>query len=229
MEALRCLWFGVSVCCKLCSNIVSRRHVVNCFPKHCLQICFLCGATKGNNGDLTCAFTDISHDAGWWATMGQQVPWTVSPSFSMIRGFQCSMLMPDLLHCWNLGLARDLLGSSLKIIFQGRIIFAEPTLHERMMRATESLKRFAKDHGHPLRCKKFTKGKLIWHNRKYPSLSVSGYDAYVIGLWLEELVSGYTEQYPEISSMLWLSNKAIPWLCILALVHVHGQHCFAAA
>ena len=76
--------------------------------------------------------------------MGEQVPWTVSPSFSMIRGFQCSMLMPDLLHCWNLGLARDLLGSSLKIIFQGRIIFAEPTLRERMMRATESLKKFAK-------------------------------------------------------------------------------------
>ena len=126
----------------------------------------------------------------------------------MIRGFQCSMLMPDLLHCWNLGLARDLLGSSLKIIFQGRIIFAEPTLRERMMRATESLKKFAKDRGHPLRCRKFTKGKLIWHSRKYPSLSVSGYDAYVIGLWLEELVSGYTEQYPEISSMLWLSNKA---------------------
>ena len=175
----------------------------------CLQICFLCGATKGNDGDLDCAFTNISHDAGWWATMGQQVPWTVPPSFSMIRGFHGSMLMPDLLHCWNLGLARDLLGSSLKIIFQQRIIFTAATLDERMMCATESLRKFAKENGHPLRCRKITKGKLVWHSRKYPSLSVSGYDAYVIGLWLEELVSGYTQQYPEISSMLWLSNRAI--------------------
>jgi len=106
-------------------------------------------------------------------------------------------------------MARDFLGSALKLILQQRDIFTGPTLEARLLEATHSLKMFAKQHGHPLRCKKFTKGKLCWKTRKYPSLGVSGYDAYVIALWLEDVLSGHHQKYPEISSMLWLSNRAV--------------------
>ena len=174
-----------------------------------LQVCWLCGATKGNDGDLTNCYTNIAPDAGWWATMGRCLPWSVPPSYANLQCFDINMIMPDLLHAWNLGMARDFLGSALKLILQQRDIFTGPTLEARLLEATHSLKMFAKQHGHPLRCKKFTKGKLCWKTRKYPSLGVSGYDAYVIALWLEDVLSGHHQKYPEISSMLWLSNRAI--------------------
>ena len=174
-----------------------------------LQVCWLCGATKGNDGDLTNCYTNIAPDAGWWATMGRCLPWSVPPSYANLQCFDINMIMPDLLHAWNLGMARDFLGSALKLILQQRDIFTGPTLEARLLEATHSLKMFAKQHGHPLRCKKFTKGKLCWKTRKYPSLGVSGYEAYVIALWLEDVLSGHHQKYPEISSMLWLSNRAI--------------------
>ena len=141
--------------------------------------------------------------------MGQDVPWAVAPSYSMLKCFDVNMIMPDLLHAWNLGVARDLLGSSLKIILQQKEVFGAATLAERLMQATESLRRFAKQHRFQLRCKKLTKNKLSWKSRKYPSLGVAGYDAYVIGSWMEDLLSAFTEKYPEIYSMLWLSNRAV--------------------
>ena len=174
-----------------------------------LKICWLCGATKGNDGDLSMCFTDISHDAAWWGTMGRQPPWVRAPSYTKLVGYDTTMIVPDLLHVWNLGLARELLGSSLKLILQQRDIFTGSTLSDRLLQATESLKRYAKMHRYALRCKKLTKGKLCWKTRKYPSLGVSGYDAFVIGSWLEDLLSGYPQLYTEISSMLWLSNRAI--------------------
>ena len=109
--------------------------------------------------------------------MGRSLPWSVAPSYASLQSFNINMVMPDLLHAWNLGMARDLLGSSLKLILQQRDVFTGPTLEARLLEATHSLKLFAKQRGHPLRCKKLTKGKLCWKARKFPSLGVSGYDA----------------------------------------------------
>lgn len=136
-------------------------------------------------------------------------PWSVAPGYTGLVGFDLNMVMPDLLHCWNLGTARDLLGSCLKIILGEHHVFAGPTLADRLAQASESLRAFAKRHRHPLRTKKLTKGKLTWKSRKYPSLGVSGYDAAVIGQWLESVVAMHSDRYPEIASMLWLSNRAI--------------------
>ena len=43
-------------------------------------------------------------------------------------------------------------------------------------------------------------------------LSASGYDAYVVGLWLEHELSVHTASYQEICTMLWASNKAFSLL-----------------
>eukprot|EP00435_Cladocopium_sp_Y103_P004846 s5558_g1.t1 len=131
------------------------------------------------------------------------MPWDIVPSYSNIVGFNLSMVVPDLLHCWNLGLARDLLGCALKQILSERVVFDAPSIPDRLKLASESLRAFAKRKRYPLRIKKPTKSKLCWGRRKYPSLAASGYDAFVVGVWLEDLLSSHSQTYPEICTMLW--------------------------
>ena len=108
--------------------------------------------------------------------------------------------------------SRDLLGSALKLVLSERHVFNGPTLPDRLKQATESLRRFAKQNRYPLRLRKLTRSKLCWKTRKYPMLSSSGYDAYVVGLWLEHELSMHAALYQEICTMLWASNKAISLL-----------------
>lgn len=137
------------------------------------------------------------------------MPWNDAPSFSSLLGFHVSMVVPDLLHVWNLGVARDLLGTSLKLIMGDQTIFNASTIPDRLALGTDALRRFAKTHRLPLRLRKLTKAKLTWHSNKYPCLCVSGYDAYVVGRWMEDLLAAYEDSYPEIYTMLWASNKAM--------------------
>lgn len=177
-----------------------------------LQVCWLCEATQGNDGDLSLCLTDVSPQAAWWNTLHSSVPWNVVPSFAMIHGFKVSMIVPDLLHCWNLGCARDLIGSIMKIILSEQVVFPGTNLKLRLAQATESLKTYAKHHRYPLRLRKFTQSKLRWERRKYPSLAASGYDSFVVGKWLEHVLSGHTQRYPEVSTLLWASNQGISLL-----------------
>ena len=175
----------------------------------CMQVCWLCQATKGQDDDLSCCMTDVSPTAGWWQTFLREVPWDSPPSYFNITGFEIGMVVPDLLHCWNLGLARDLLGSALKLILSERLVFNAPCIADRLKLASESLRAFAKQKRYPLRIKKLTKSKLCWQTRKYPSLAASGYDAFVVGVWLEDLLSNHSQTFPEICTMLWAGNRAI--------------------
>lgn len=173
-----------------------------------LKVCWLCSATKGAE-DLSLCLTNVGHNSLWWNTLHQTMPWDDPPAFSSLIGFHISQAVPDLLHIWNLGVARDLLGSGLRIIMTDSIIFNAPTIADRLALGTDALKRFAKTHRLPLRLRKFTKNKLTWGTNKYPCLCVSGYDAYVVGRWMETLLASYQDVYPEIYTMLWASNKAM--------------------
>ena len=153
--------------------------------------------------------TDISPTATWWNTMYRSNPYTIEPSYSQLVGFHISMVVPDLLHCWNLGVSRDIIGSVLKIILTDGVIFRGPNLPIKLLLATESLRVFAKQRKLPLRLRKLTKSKLSWKSRQYPSLASSGYDAYVIMLWIESILSNHAEIYPEMATLVWTSNHAI--------------------
>ena len=131
------------------------------------------------------------------------------PSCSALKGFHHSMLVPDMLHVWNLGVARDLVACSLKTILQSEIVFQGANIKVRMKEASESLRAFAKEHACHLRLRKLTKAKLTWKSRRYPELCASGYDSFVVGVWLEQLLQPHHVTYPEICSMLWSSNKAV--------------------
>ena len=49
-----------------------------------------------------------------------ELPWTDEPAFAKLHYFQLSMLRIDYMHTWRLGVARDLVGSALKIIATGK-------------------------------------------------------------------------------------------------------------
>lgn len=183
--------------------------VKHLFYKKNPQVCWLCGASKGMEDDLHMSITNVDGSAPWWGTLGLSNPWSVAPNFSKIIGFEISMLMPDLLHCWNLGVARHLLGSSMKIILSDQLVFPKSTISERLAMASESLKVYARQRRLPLRMKKITRTKLRWKTRTYPELTCSGFDAYVVGSWLEHTLQPHSATYPEILSMLWSSNKAV--------------------
>ncbi len=124
-------------------------------------MCWLCDASKGMDpeGDLDMSITNCGHDASWWNTLGTSNPWSVVPNFAKITGFEIGMVMPDLLHCWNLGVARYMLASSLKIVLGERHVYPQSTLAERLAMASVSLRLFAKQRQLPLRMKRITKKK----------------------------------------------------------------------
>ena len=153
--------------------------------------------------------THVGPNAAWWETMYRTLPWEITPSYARVCGFRQGMLMPDMLHIWSLGVARDLLASSLKVILQTQEVFDGGNIKTRLKQASDSLRSFARRRGYHLRIRKLTKAKLNWKTRKYPELCGSGYDSFVVGAWLEEILQPHAERWPEITSMLWASNQAV--------------------
>lgn len=175
------------------------------------QICWLCEATKGLE-TMTMAFTDFNDDAPFWSTFQASHPWNATPPYATLPGFAIGMIMPDLLHVWSLGVAPVMGGSILKVLLQGQTIFDGHNLDTRFAQATSSLKAFAKLRKFPLRMKKLTKTRLRWATRSYPELACSGYDAYVICLWLQEILTPHTDEFQDFCTLLWSGNRAISLL-----------------
>ena len=107
------------------------------------------------------------------------------------------MIVPDLLHCFNLGVSRDMLGCILKLALQNQDVFGGGDLATRLKTATDSLRAFARANKHVLKLKKITKNKLTWSGKKYPELKVSGSDAHVLGVWLEQVLQPFQQTYGE--------------------------------
>jgi hypothetical protein len=175
-----------------------------------LQVCYLCHATKGaSNMSLPLAFTDIRDTAPWRSTYLQSEPWVVKPAYADLVGFCIQQICPDLLHMWNLGVARDLIGNTMKLVLQERVVFTGSNADDRLKEATESLRQFARSHGHSLRMKRFTKRKLTWQSKKYPEFRGSGSDAAIVCTWLESILSPHANIYGDICTLLWASNRAM--------------------
>ena len=160
------------------------------------------------DNDVHMSFTDMSDSAPWRSTWLASVPWTIEPHFASLCGFKLSMVVPDMLHCLNLGVARDALGSALKILLQERVVWDAPRLEDRMNLATESLRQFARVNKYHLRMKRFTRNRLTWKANRYPELVCSGYDSFVISSWLEGILENHADRYPMILTLLWSCNKA---------------------
>ena len=177
-----------------------------------LQICWLCQATKGATNMHAC-FTDLSPAAAWRSSWLISDPWDSVPPYSRLIGFCKSMIYPDLLHVFNLGIARDAVGSIIKKIIQEHFdIFAGNTIEARFEQATISLRDFAKKNGHSLRMKRLTKNKVNWSTKKYPELMASGSDTHIVCNWLEEVLtpfSGVSQELCAFCTLLWSGNRCL--------------------
>ena len=158
---------------------------------------------------MAMCFTDTRATASWRSTFFQTEPWVVQPAYSTLVGFETTMMMPDLLHIFNLGCSRDCIACILKILIKSGHIFPGANIAERFQSATTSLRSFAKSHAHCLRLKKLTKNKIQWSGKKYPEFKGSGSDAHVVSIWLEETLQPFADQFPDLCTLLWSGNRAM--------------------
>ena len=153
-------------------------------------------------------FTDLSPAAMWRGR--QHKPWTVDPNYGNLFGFELWMVVPDLLHCWNLGTLRDVVACVLKCIIKEPFVFAAGSdIDSRFQLATESLRRFARAHGHCLRLKKLSRSKIAWKSRTYPEFKGSGSDCHVVAAWLEVTLQPFQDRYGDFCTLLWSGNKCM--------------------
>lgn len=154
-------------------------------------------------------FTDISPGAAWRATFLQQNPWSIEPCYTQLFGFELVMVVPDLLHTFNLGIGRDMVGCILKIVLKDETVFRGTDIKARFETATESLRAFAKSNRHTLKMKKLTRSKITWESKKYPELRSSGSDCHIVAIWLEEVLQPFHALYGDLLTLLWASNRCL--------------------
>lgn len=152
------------------------------------QVCWKCDATKGTH-DLDYAYTNVSETAAWRQTIYSSQPWPADelPEFTKLRGFAIQMVSIDILHCFHLGIGRDLIGSAIKQLVTVRY-WAGASIDKSLAKATVRLKQFAKNNRLTVSCKSLTKDKVGW-SQLYPELKSKGYDTYVLLSWLVEEIS----------------------------------------
>lgn len=148
----------------------------------------MCESTKGSD-DLSYAYTNVDEAAAWRATIWSTAPWPVNetPAFVELRGFDLKMVAIDMLHCFHLGIGRDLIGSAVKTLVRLRY-WPGSSIEKSLAQATLSLRRWAKQQRLTLACKSLTKSNIGW-DQLYPELRAKGYDCYVVLAWLAEETS----------------------------------------
>lgn len=198
-----------TVCTMKFFNLVRSDYPISCtrllWPP--AQICWLCKASKGAENDVNMCFTNCAEAAAYWNTYLQVAPFDHPPPYAGLDGFSLQMIMPDLLHVLNLGVSRDVCGGILKTLVKDTRVFVGSTLDERLHGATQSLTAFARAQSLPLRFKKLSKKRLCWG--KYADLKGSGYDLYVVSLWLEDVLQAFTNIFPDFATLLWSLNASM--------------------
>lgn len=143
-----------------------------------------------------------------------------TPAFLQLKGFDVKMLAIDMLHCWHLGIGRDLVGSAVKTLVHLRY-WPGTSIEKSLGRATLCLRRWAKQHGLTLACRSLSKPSIGW-DQDYPELRAKGYDCYVILKWLAEETSSnppvgtnavQQDYLDRISATIWCANS---WLSSLS-------------
>ncbi|CAE7269334.1 unnamed protein product [Symbiodinium microadriaticum] len=124
------------------------------------KVCFKCLASRSDPDML---YTDCSADAPWTATeYSEQEPWVDRPAFASIDGFDLQMVQVDWMHTWSLGVARDVLGSAIKLMCKDKSIYGGPTIAKRLNQLFKDLKIYAKVHGQTVAMKRLRKNTLRW-------------------------------------------------------------------
>ena len=161
-------------------------------------------------------YTDVSEAAGWRNTMHHDgncdLPWTDEPAFAKLHYFQLSMLRIDYMHTWHLGVARDLVGSALKIIATGKHWFSGKNINARLKQILAAAKDFGKQKKHYISIKKLTKNSLGWD--ECPEFKGSAADTAVfLGCLATVLLAKPPPPpYDGLPGVVWISNYLCEFL-----------------
>lgn len=121
-------------------------------------------------------YTDINVDAFWTTTEYSNDPWLDRPAFAFIDGFDLRMVQVDWMHTWSLGVARDVLGSAIKLMCRDNSIYGGSTIPKRLNELFRDLKIYAKANGKVVAMKRLRKSSLHW-SRGCPELHCKAADA----------------------------------------------------
>ena len=64
-------------------------------------------------------YSDINTQAPWRATEYVDSPWDIPPALAALEGFSERMISIDMMHAMHMGVARDLVGSCVKVLCTG--------------------------------------------------------------------------------------------------------------
>ena len=138
--------------------------------------------------DFNTVYTDVSSAAGWRATVGVSPAWSDLPAFATFPSFTEQMVSIDWMHSFHMGVARDLLGTGIKIIAGGKDYFDYRTIDLRLKALLRDVKQFAKDHGKGISVTKLTKSGLGWSGGQTPEFKGSAADSGVFLSWMAALL-----------------------------------------
>ena len=169
----------------------------------------------GRDNNFHLVYTDVSDQAGWRSTIGATDPWEASscPALTKLWGFTTRHIATDLLHCWNLGCLRDMVGSCVKILVKDKWYFAGRTIDKRLATLARELRAFSKTHGMQLSIKTVKRSTVAWASDKCPELHSSGYDAVVFARYLlDKLLQKPPPRYSGLTVMMWAGETFVTCL-----------------
>ena len=154
-------------------------------------------------------YTDVSEAAGWRATEGASTPWDQEPSFAQTPGFSIRMVKIDFMHTFHMGVCRDLVGSSLKIIACNKAYFLGRNIETRLKQILRAVREFARGQGKQISIKKLTKNSLNWSANACPEFKGSAYDSGVFLAWLSWVMSQQSPEEPwrGLPGVLWCAHR----------------------
>ena len=161
-------------------------------------------------------YTDVSEAAGWRRTMHQdgncELPWKDEPAHAKLHYFTLSMLRIDYMHTFHLGVARDLVGSALKIIASGKNWFSGGNINARLKQITAAVKTFGRQKEHYISIKKLTKNSLGW--AECPEFKGSAADTAVFLGWLATILMERPPPppYDGLPGVVWVANHICEFL-----------------
>ena len=167
------------------------KHVLEIVVAHPAQICWRCGATKGNS-DFSTVYTDFSATAGWrLRAVGE--PWETRPFLVDLWGWTPDIIGIDLLHVLFLGVFRDLCGSAIRVLIQCKDYFSGSTIALRFKALTREMRAWSKRTGTPLQIRRLKKSSVNWKSDVCPELHTKAADC---GSILKFLVHKVQEKEP---------------------------------
>ena len=178
-----------------------------------LKMCFRCKATCGRqNPDLV--YTDIRPQAPWRRTENQEVPWHTFPSLAGLAGFTVNMLSIDVMHAFHLGVARDLIGTTIRILCRGRFLYRSRTISTRLQECMTEATEWASSEGKCFTFRRLKKASLLWRSDRCPELKASAADASLFLAFLEYKLPRVRlpEPYRGLTSCVWAAHLFVSML-----------------